>query len=540
MTISRKITLSMMLFSLVISIVYTVFFYFSQKNVYMDEVNARLKLGAGSINAILGSDFVDRYTKDTPPPAQLFEEKVKMLSKFAENNSLTYLYMMIKEGDKVYTQISSATPEELAKGQWDPFLKVYEGSESVNNGFKPKNEFFEETNDEYGTFRSHLFTDVSPKGKIYMVGCDIKIDDINDALNKLLLEALGIGFLCIALSSIAAYIVSKAIAANLSKISGFIGKVVEDFDLTAKVEVTSKDESALIAKNVNTLLFSLSKTLGDGKRLMDESVDKTKELGGASKAISKYAEETLNSSRTTSAMAVEIGRVLNESMSTIGDIQNQFGVSEEKLKKAEDVIIKIAAKAEESSLKETELAKNLSRVASDADQTKGILMVISDIADQTNLLALNAAIEAARAGEAGRGFAVVADEVRKLAERTQKSLSEINSTIGVIVQSINDQSDAINQNANEIVELASEAEEAKETIIESVSMMRESGKLLDVYKKESESVAKNVVSSVESIDGIVSKAHDTNTHAQTITDELVALMGASEKAKSGFAVFKTH
>lgn len=79
------------------------------------------------------------------------------------------------------------------------------------------------------------------KGKIYMVGCDIKIDDINDVSNKLLLEALGIGLLCIFLSSVAAYIVSKAIVANLSKISGFIGKVVvEDFDLTAKVEVTSK------------------------------------------------------------------------------------------------------------------------------------------------------------------------------------------------------------------------------------------------------------------------------------------------------------
>ncbi|HIP44725.1 MAG TPA: methyl-accepting chemotaxis protein [Sulfurospirillum arcachonense] len=160
-------------------------------------------------------------------------------------------------------------------------------------------------------------------------------------------------------------------------------------------------------------------------------------------------------------------------------------------------IVETSATIDQMSIAINALSSRTGEIVSQSQEIKSVISIIGDIADQTNLLALNAAIEAARAGEHGRGFAVVADEVRKLAEKTQKSLGEIDATINILVQSISDAGSDIDESAKGIEHVNAEISTLKEMIHENSAATNQTSevslKLEELSKKIIEEVNENKI-----------------------------------------------
>ncbi len=251
----------------------------------------------------------------------------------------------------------------------------------------------------------------------------------------------------------------RNIKRSLTRIQSMVGRVESDLDFTVRVQVDSYDEIGQTTAALNRLLDKLQGN-------MISIASGAEAVARAAKAMTSTSTRVSDASTQQSESASDMAATVQEitvSINHVGDrAQEASRISIESGRLAstgEQVIGETVGDIQNISASVDGAARLIRGLEQQSEQIANIVQVIKDVADQTNLLALNAAIEAARAGEQGRGFAVVADEVRKLAARTAKSTEDISSTISTMRERVGD---AVSGMEGVVEKVASGVERARE------------------------------------------------------------------------------
>lgn len=285
-------------------------------------------------------------------------------------------------------------------------------------------------------------------------------------------------------------------------------------DLTNKIEVKSRDE-------VGQLLGAAAEMRNKLHAMVNDVQQTTEVLSSTSEKMKSFTEQTRNGVDRQSSDTEQVATAMNEMTATVQEVARNAtqaaGAAEDSDKEAragEAVVNKSIATINELAQKVEQASEVINELKLESESITTVVVVIKDIAEQTNLLALNAAIEAARAGEQGRGFAVVADEVRNLASRTQASTEEIQVMIERLQQGANQAvmtMESGRSQAQDSVKQAQSAGVSLQDITQSVASINEMNMQIAAAAEEQSSVAEEINRNVVNISRI---AEETASGAQ--------------------------